>query len=97
MDVFEYAGKHFRPVSVRLPKDDVARMWRMASVGIGNYPWSSTKYEYEGFYAAATTAGGGEADTFLCIEDGLIYVPHLNELMLYKNPNGSAYVYSEKQ
>lgn len=55
----------------------------------------STKYEYEDFYKAAATAGGGEADAFLCIENDLVYVPHLNELMLYKGKNGSAYQYKE--
>lgn len=96
MNEFEYAGRHYRPVSVRLPKDPVSRMWRMASVGIGNYPWSSTKYDYEEFYKAAASVGGGDADTFLCVEDGLVYIPHENELMLYKNKNGSAYQYSDK-
>lgn len=96
MDVFEYAGRHYRPVPVKLPKDFVARAWRCASVGIGNYPWSTTKYDYEDFYKAAATVGGGDADAFLCVEDGLIYIPHGNELILYKNKNGSAYQYSGK-
>lgn len=87
------------PVSVRLPKDDVARMGRMASVGIGNYPWSYaySKYSYDGFYKAADSVLGGDSDAFLCVDDGLVYVPHLNELMLYKNKNGSAYRYFDEQ
>lgn len=96
MDVFKYAGRHFRPVSVPLPKDFFSITRRCASVGIGNYPWSTTKYKYKDFYTAAATAGGGEADTFLCLEDGLVYIPRENELMRYNNPNGSAYIYSEK-
>ena len=93
MYIFEYAGRHYRPISVKLPCDFVTRMRRCASVGIGNYPWSSTKYDYEEFYKAAVSVGGGHTDAFLCVEDGLVYIPHANELMLYKNKNGSAYQY----
>ena len=96
MDVFEYAGRHYKPVPVKLPNSFHAIVWRCASVGIGNYPWSSTKYDYEEFYRAAATVCGGEADTFLCVEDECVYIPFLNELMLYKNKNGSAYQYSRK-
>lgn len=96
MDAFEYAGRHYKPVPVRLPNDFHAIMPRCASVGIGNYPWSSTKYDFEEFYKAAATVGGEKTDTFFCIEDKCVYIPCANELMMYKNKNGSAYRYSGK-
>lgn len=88
--IFKYAGRHFEPLSIQLKGDFHSITRRTASVGIGNYPWSHTKYDYMEFYKAASHVDGGEADLFLCIEDGLVYIPCANELMLYKN--GSAFI-----
>lgn len=91
MGTFQYSGLHFTPLTQKLKGDFFQITRRLRSVGIGNYPWSHTPYNYDDFYKQATPAGGENADLFLCSEDGLVYVPCLNELMLYQNPNGSAW------
>lgn len=85
MDMFEYAGLHFRPLPIRLKDDFCSIMRCCVSIGIGNYPWSDRKYNYDEFYKAASIVGGGEADLFQCIENSLTYIPCANELMLYSH------------
>lgn len=91
MKEFEYSGLHFTPLAEKARGSFCSIMRRVASVGIGNYPWSSRHYDYDEFYRRATPAGGGKSDLFRCRENGLVYIPCANELMLYLNKSGSAY------
>jgi len=54
-------------------------------LGLSTYEWkkAGTYYSNEKFYAAS---GNSEADIFLCLENGKLYVPDENELFHYKEP-----------
>ena len=54
-------------------------------LGLTKYEWkkAGTDYSHENFFAAS---GNCNADIFMCIEIGKLYVPCENELFLYKEP-----------
>lgn len=84
MNTFLYAGMHFVPMEEKPKGGFLAITRHCRSVGIGNYPWSDTPYNYNEFYKLAATVGGGAADLFRCVETGKVYIPCENELMQYK-------------
>ena len=70
-------------------KTDAAYAMRNMSsdfgLGLSTYDWKKdgTDYSHKGFYAASENS---DADIFMCIENGKLYVPHENELFQYKEP-----------
>jgi hypothetical protein len=100
--VFEYGGYHFKPVrsfgknEVDKPLDTDSRPWKKdAQFAMRNMSSDSdlnirnqnsngnSDYSHEKFYAASR---GSEADIFMCIENGKLYVPGANELFHYNEP-----------
>ena len=99
--VFEYGGYHFKPyrqfrkgeVKRRLAGD--SREWKTdvqyemrnmhsdRELGLSKHDWKKAEYSHEGFYAAS---GNSEADIFICVENGKLYVPYGNELYQYSEP-----------
>ena len=54
-------------------------------LGLSTYDWKKdgTDYSHKGFY---TASGNSDADIFMCVENGRLYVPHENELFQYNEP-----------
>ena len=54
-------------------------------LGLSRYDWkkADTNYTHEEFYAAS---GNSDADIFVCVENGKLYVPYENELFQYDEP-----------
>ena len=100
-DAFEYGGYHFKPYRKFLKgevdrhlkgdsrphkKDMQYAMRNMETdshLGFRNNGSTDTKWSYEEFYA---TSGGSDADIFICIENGKLYVPAQGELFRYNEP-----------
>lgn len=76
---FKYNGYTFRPIG----KMGVSfRLRRDKELGISAYEWSKgEKYDYDKFYEAS---GNSRSDLFLCIENGNVYIPCINELFLFE-------------
>ena len=82
---FEYGGYHFTPHRNFTKREGgffkiTRRVRSDRTLGICTYDWRKVDYDYEAFYVAA---GGKNCDLFLCVENGYLYVPCLNELFLY--------------
>ena len=84
MNTFSYAGMNLVPIKEKPRGSFSAVTRRCRSVGIGNYPWSKTPYNYNEFYKLAAAVGGSDSDLFRCVETGIVYLPCENELMQYK-------------
>jgi len=98
--VFEYGGFHFKPYrqfqkgEVDKPLKGDSRPWKTdaayamrnmssdRSLAISSYDWGKTDYSHDKLYAAANS----EADIFMCLENGRLYVPCANELFQYTEP-----------
>lgn len=85
-DTFEYGGYHFTPYR-QFDKSDgdyfkISRNLRSDfSMGLCTYAERKKfDYSFDGFYAAATDKA---CSIFQCKENGLLYVPGLNELFIY--------------
>ena len=90
--VFEYGGHNFKPFRKfeRLDGDWNKQMRRMSSdreIGISAYEWQKANYNYPDFIEAS---GCSEADVFICLENGKLYVPAENELFRYNDPTEKA-------
>ncbi len=57
-------------------------MSRDNELGIGNFA-GKNEWSHGAFYAAAK---GSDADIFMCLENGQLYVPGANELFRYNEP-----------
>lgn len=83
---FEYLGYHFAPVGKFPPSatffDITRRLKSDRSMGCSTYEWATKPYSHKDFYQAANAAGCGDYDKFLCLENGLTYVPCENELFM---------------
>ena len=81
-------NRHLKGDSRAWKNDAQYEMRNMSSdrgLGLSKYNWkkADTEYSHEGFYAAS---GNSDADIFLCLENGKVYVPAENELFQYKEP-----------
>jgi hypothetical protein len=81
---FEYNGYTFRPLGeVGLSFSQIGK--RISSdrdLGMSRYAWSKgEKYNYDKFYEAS---GNSQADLFLFLENGNVYIPANNELFLFE-------------
>ena len=93
--VFKFGNYHFKPYRKyskgEMSKDKTvsdSTLRRMSSdfgLGVSAYEWKKdgTDYSHANFYAAS---GNSDADIFVCVENGKLYVPAENELFLYKEP-----------
>ena len=85
--LFEYYGYHFIPQE-RLPaemtylKEMNKHLKSDFDLGFSNYSWGKHPYSYESFYSAHGYKVDDEYyyDTFLCKENGKIYIPGEHEL-----------------
>lgn len=82
---FMYGGYHFTPAG-KLPSGYdfiTATKYLMSDyeVGIGKYGQAKYNYSHADFYKAS---GNSEADIFLCLENGLYYIPGEHELFRYR-------------
>lgn len=86
---FAYGGYHFTPYRqfsknegdffVLSPRLEIDK-----SMGLSAYPERQKfPYVYEDFYAASPDK---QCSIFQCAENGLLYVPGLNELFIYNEP-----------
>jgi hypothetical protein len=85
--VFEFCGYHFKPHRKFEKRDgDFFKQSRnIASefaMGISNYDWGKSDYSHAKFYETANS----DADLFMCLETGKVYVPCENELFRYNEP-----------
>lgn len=98
---FAYGGYHFAPyrkfakgeIERQAPND--SRPWKIdtryamrnmrtdTEVGLSKYDWRKADYSCSEFYAAS---GDSNADIFMCVENGKLYVPGENELFCYTEP-----------
>ena len=99
-DVFEYGGYHFKPHrkfrkgEVNRPLEGDSRPWKIDAqfemrnmntdntLAIRNYGSGKAPWSYDDFYAAS---GDSDADIFMCVENGKLYVPGANELFRYEH------------
>jgi len=98
-DAFEYGGYHFKPYhkfsksEVDRPLEGDSRPWKRDVqhamrnmrtdnlLAIRNYNNGKVAWSHEAFYAAS---GDSDADIFMCVENGKMYVPGENELFRYE-------------
>lgn len=86
---FEYGGWHFTPVRPFDKSDGdffkISRHLRTdAEMGLCTYKERKKfDYSYDSFYNASTDK---QCSVFRCEENGLLYVPGLNELFIYEKP-----------
>ena len=83
-DSFEFRGYHFTAVG-KLPKGyDINEISKVISsdreLGMSSYDWAKNTYSHYSFYLAS---GDSQADLFLCLENGKVYLPGDNELFCY--------------
>jgi hypothetical protein len=86
--VFEYGGYHFKPCRKFEKRDgEFYEQTRNASsdrtLGMATYDWYKSDYSHASFFAAS---GNADAEIFLCLENGKLYVPGENELFMYNEP-----------
>ena len=85
MKKFEYMGYHFTPVGQlpqRMTFEGIMRRTSRSTIALYNsHQGEGGKgWDYDDFYKAS---GNSDADLFKCAENGLTYIPCLNELFLY--------------
>lgn len=81
---FKYNGYTFRPLGkTNLTFGQTGkRISQDRELGMSTYEWSKgEKYNYDKFYEAS---GNSQADLFLCLENGNVYIPSNNELFLFE-------------
>ena len=81
--MFIYKKYHFEPHGQILPKmsfTDISKKLKSDQKLNFNKYKGGTGWSYEEFYKKSSDK---EADLFLCLENGLIYIPGENELFLY--------------
>lgn len=81
---FMYGSYHFTPAGKMPTNYDIrtATKYLMSDfeLGIGDYRQAKYKYSHADFYKMS---GNSEADIFLCLENGLYYMPGEHELFRY--------------
>ena len=81
--MFIYKRYHFEPHGQILPKmsfTDISKKLKSDKKLNFNKYKGGNGWSYEEFYKKSSDK---EADLFLCLENGLIYIPGENELFLY--------------
>jgi len=91
--VFNFGGYHFKPyrkynesemsADKTISDSTFRRMGSDFGLGLSSYDWkqNGVDYSHANFYAAS---GESNADIFMCIENGKLYIPAENEIFVYR-------------